>query len=140
MKLNSGPNYLIHYFCIKIRSISLGSNDQLIQTIIEGILGKKGREVVNMDLAKLDYAACDNFIICHGDSVTQVRALADSVEEKLEEKLRISVSHREGIENAQWILLDYGTAVVHIFLKEARDYYKLEDLWGDAEITMIHEE
>jgi ribosome-associated protein len=72
--------------------------------------------------------------------VTQVRALADSVEEKLADKLKIRVSHREGVENARWILLDYGNTVVHIFLKEARDYYKLEDLWGDAEITMIHEE
>ena len=66
--------------------------------------------------------------------------MADSVEEKLEEKLNLRVTHREGIENARWILLDYGNAVVHIFLKEARDYYKLEDLWGDAEITVVHED
>jgi len=118
----------------------LGNNDQLLTLIFEGILEKKGKEVVNIDLGKLDYAACDNFIICHGDSVTQVRALADSVEEKLADNLKIRVSHREGVENARWILLDYGNTVVHIFLKEARDYYKLEDLWGDAEITMIHEE
>jgi ribosome-associated protein len=118
----------------------LGNSNQLVNLIIEGLLEKKGREIVNIDLGKLDYAACDNFIICHGDSVTQVRALADSVEEKLEKNLHTSVSHREGLENARWILLDYGTAVVHIFLKEARDYYQLEDLWGDAEINMIHEE
>jgi len=113
--------------------------NKLIDLIIESLLEKKGREVLNLDLARLDYAACDNFIICHGDSVTQVRALADAVEEKVDEELKLRVNHREGIENARWILLDYGNAVVHIFLKEARDYYRLEDLWGDAEITMIQD-
>jgi ribosome-associated protein len=111
----------------------------LVKQIFEGLLEKKGKEIVNINLGKLDYAACDNFIICHGDSTTQVRALADSVEDKLADSLKIRVTHREGTENAQWILLDYGSAVVHIFIKEARDYYRLEDLWGDAEITMIQE-
>jgi ribosome-associated protein len=124
----------------KVNKSGLAKKDQLLELIIESLLEKKGKEVINIDLGRLDYAACDNFIICHGDSVTQVRALADSVEEKLETGMNLRVNHREGIENAQWILLDYGNAVVHIFLKEARDYYKLEDLWGDAEITMIHEE
>ncbi len=113
--------------------------NRLIDFIIESLLEKKGREVLNIDLTKLDYAACDNFIICHGDSVTQVRALADSVEEKVDKELKLRVNHREGMENAQWILLDYGNAVVHIFLKEARDYYRLEDLWGDADISMIRD-
>lgn len=113
--------------------------NKLLELIIESLLEKKGKEVLNIDLGRLDYAACDNFIICHGDSVTQVRALADSVEEKVESGLNVRVNHREGIENARWILLDYGDAVVHIFLKEARDYYRLEDLWGDAEITMIQD-
>lgn len=118
----------------------MGNISELLKLIFEGILEKKGKEVVNIDLGRLEYASCDNFIICHGDSVTHVRALADSVEEKLEDKINLKVTHREGVENAQWILLDYGTAVVHIFLKESRDYYKLEDLWGDAEITMIQDE
>lgn len=117
----------------------MANNDPFLKLIIEGLLEKKGKEVVNIDFERLDHAACDHFIICHGDSVTQVRALADSVEEKLEDALNLKVSHREGVENASWILLDYGNMVVHIFLKEARDYYKLEELWGDAKITMIHE-
>ena len=107
----------------------LGNNNQLLPYIIEGIIEKKGKELVNIDLRKLEYAACDNFIICHGDSVTHVRALADAIEEKIEDKLTMRVSHREGIENARWILLDYGNIVVHVFLKEARDYYRLEELW-----------
>jgi ribosome-associated protein len=118
----------------------LGEYDQLLAHIIEGLLEKKGKEIINIDLRKLDYVTCDNFIICHGDSGTQVKALAESVEDTLEDKLKLKVAHREGFENARWILLDYGSAVVHIFLKEAREYYKLEDLWGDADITMIHNE
>jgi ribosome-associated protein len=111
----------------------------LLDLIFESILEKKGREIINIDLSGLTYAACDNFIICHGDSVTQVRTIAGSIEEKLE-KLKIRVSHKEGMENALWVLLDYGNVVVHVFLKETRDYYKLEDLWGDGKITMIREE
>lgn len=113
--------------------------NKLIELIIESLQEKKGKEVLNIDLSGLDYAACDNFIICHGDSITQVRALADAVEEKVEIGLKLRVNHREGTENARWILLDYGNAVVHIFLKEARDYYRLEELWGDAEVIMIRE-
>lgn len=113
--------------------------NKLTELIIDSILDKKGQEIVNIDLTELDYTACDNFIICHGDSVTQVRAMADAVEEKVEVALNLRVNHREGVENARWILLDYGNTVVHIFLKEARDYYRLEDLWGDARITMVHD-
>jgi ribosome-associated protein len=118
----------------------LGNYKHLLDLIIESILEKKGKEVTNLNLSGLDYAACDNFIVCHGDSVTQVRALANSVEDKLEATLKLRVSHKEGFENAQWVLLDYGNAVVHIFLKEARDYYKLEDLWGDAIATLVRDE
>ena len=117
----------------------MGNYELLLQCIVEGLQEKKGKEIVNIDLKKLAYAACDNFIICHGESGTQVKALAGSVEDKVEEKLALRVRHREGLENASWILLDYGDIVVHVFLKEARDYYKLEDLWGDADITLFHE-
>lgn len=117
----------------------MGNYELLLHHIIEGLQEKKGKEIVNVDLRKLAYAACDNFIICHGDSGTQVKALAGSVEDKVEEMLALRVKHREGMENASWILLDYGDIVVHVFMKEARDYYKLEDLWGDAAITRIHD-
>ena len=117
----------------------MGNYEFLLQYIVEGLQEKKGKEIVNIDLRKLAYAACDNFVICHGDSGTQVKALAGSVEDKVDEKISVRVRHREGLENASWILLDYGDIVVHIFVKEARDYYKLEDLWGDADITMFNE-
>lgn len=117
----------------------MGNYDQLLHHITEGLLDKKAKEIVNLDLRKLDYAPCDNFIICHGDSSTQVRALADGVEEKTAEAGE-KPGHREGLENAKWVLLDYGVVVVHIFQREDREYYKLEDLWGDADIKMIKED
>ena len=117
----------------------LGNYEQLLQHIFEGLLEKKGKEIINIDLRKLEFAPCDNFVICHGDSISQVRALAESVEEKIS-NAEMRLGHREGLENAKWILLDYGSVVVHIFQREDREYYKLEDLWGDAEIRRIKEE
>ena len=123
-----------------LKSPGLGNYEQFLHLIIEGLQVKKGKEIINIDLRKLDYAPCDNFIICHGDSVTQVKALAESVEEKVSFTDQGHLNHREGLENARWILLDYGSVVVHIFQREDREYYKLEDLWGDADITLIKEE
>jgi len=114
----------------------LGNYEQLLHLISEGLLDKKGKEIVNIDLRNLNDAPCDNFIICHGDSSTQVRALADSVEEKAL-MAGERPGHREGLENATWVLLDFGSIVVHLFQRETREYYKLEDLWGDADFTMI---
>jgi ribosome-associated protein len=118
----------------------LGNYEQFLQLIIEGLLEKKGKEIINIDLRKLDFAPCDNFIICHGDSLTQVRALAESVEDKISTGVQVDLNHREGLDNAKWILLDYGNVVIHIFQREDREYYKLEDLWGDADITLIRED
>jgi ribosome-associated protein len=120
--------------------LGLGNSDQLLHYIIEGLQEKKAKEIINIDLRKLVFAPCDNFIICHGDSGSQVRALSDSVEEKVDNTLQMTINHREGHQNASWILLDYGNIVVHIFQRETREFYKLEDLWGDAEITHIKED
>jgi ribosome-associated protein len=118
----------------------LGNSTDLVLCITEAIRDKKGKEIVNMNLVRLGYAMCDNFIVCHGDSTTQVSAIAESIEDKVTRMAHVRLAHREGSEHARWILLDYGSVVVHIFLKEARDYYRLEELWGDADITIIREE
>lgn len=117
----------------------LSNNDLLLSNIIEGILEKKGLEIVDLDLSKVHNAFCDHFIICHAESNTQVNAIADSVEKKVKENLNERVGHREGLENATWVLLDYYNIVVHVFQREIRSYYKLEELWGDAQITRIKE-
>ena len=90
-------------------------------------------------ITKINAAVCDHFIICHADSNIQVNAIADSVQKRVKEQLNIKIGHREGMENAMWVLLDYYDIVVHIFQKEIREYYKLEELWGDAEISRIEE-
>lgn len=119
---------------------TLVENKLLIENIISAILEKKGKDIVNIFLGDIENAVCDNFIICHGDSNTQVNAIADSIEDNIKKNLREDVGHREGMGNAQWVLLDYSNTIVHIFQKEYRDYYKLEELWGDAVITKIMDE
>jgi ribosome-associated protein len=110
---------------------------ELLKTITDSILDKKGKEITIIDLSSINYAFCDYFAVCHGDSTTQVSAIAESIGQKTKEKHEIHPDHVEGLQNAQWILMDYGSVVVHIFQKEYRDYYKLEDLWGDAQISII---
>ena len=90
-------------------------------------MDKKGSDIVDIDLTKIHNAICDHFIICH----------ADSIEKKVREKLDQKVHHREGLENAMWILLDYNDIIVHVFQKDYREYYKLEELWGDAVVSHL---
>jgi len=112
----------------------------LEKEIINIIKEKKGKDIIVIDLRKLNYDLCDKFIICHGDSTVQVAAIAQGIEEKIKENLNILPHHIEGYTNALWILMDYQDIVLHIFFKPVRDYYKLEDLWGDADIIKIDEE
>lgn len=116
------------------------STDELKRWIIEGIRSRKGKDILYLDLSAIENSVTDSFIICHGDSTTQVAAIGDSVMQIVEEKLHEDVWHSEGYENAQWVLLDYGSIVVHIFQKYYRDFYNLEDLWADAKIQVINEE
>lgn len=108
---------------------------QLVDTIVNALHEKKGLDVTSIKLEKLKDPICDYFIICHGDSKPHVQALAESVNDKVREKLDVRVWKKEGFENAQWLLLDYVNVVVHIFQTEWRDFYNLEGLWADAEIT-----
>lgn len=112
----------------------------LLNTIIQGIQRKKGNEIVKINLSALINSFCPFFIVCHGNSTKQVSAIAESVEELVYANLNQKIWHKEGVENARWVLLDYCDVVVHIFLKEYRDLYKLEELWADAEIDLIEEQ
>ena len=117
----------------------MSNNDLLLSNIIEGILEKKGQEIVTLDLTKVQNSFCDHFVICHAESNTQVNAIADSIEKKVKENMSEKAGHREGIENALWILLDYSSVIVHVFQRDIRHYYQLEELWGDARITRIED-
>ena len=109
----------------------------LVDNIIEGITEVKGQNIKVLDLRSLENSVCDYFIICEGNSNTQVSAIHGSVLKLVRENLKDRPWHVEGAEQAQWILMDYVNTVVHIFQKETREFYDIEGMWGDAEITNI---
>lgn len=106
---------------------------ELTLAICKAASDKKARDIVTMDMRGL-MSSTDYFVICSANTATQVRAIADNIEEKLEEA-GVSAGHKEGYREGEWILLDYGDAVAHIFQQESREYYALERLWGDAKLT-----
>jgi len=106
---------------------------QLLEVIIESIKEKKGKDIVLIDFSKIGNSIADYFLICHGDSTTQVEAIADNIKDKISEKLSMKVKYIEGKRNAQWVLIDFSDVVVHIFLEPIRRLYNLEGLWADGE-------
>ena len=117
----------------------LKTSDILANIIIEGMREIKAKEIVSLDLRNIETSVCDFFIICHGTSITHASAIADSVIEETLKSIKEKPWHKEGLTNGDWILLDYGNVVAHIFQKETRDYYNIEKLWGDADIQLIKE-
>ncbi|MCU4173770.1 ribosome silencing factor [Carboxylicivirga sp. N1Y90] len=110
---------------------------QLVETIVEGIQEKKGTDIAILDLTELDNTICQYFVICNGDSNTQVDAVANSVIDYVNKNIGDKPNHSEGFSNAEWILLDYFDVVVHVFQREQRSFYNLEGLWADAKRTEI---
>ncbi len=113
------------------------SSQTLAESVIRGIQEVKGQNIKSIDLRKIPNAVSDYFVICHGTSDTHVEALARTVLKTVESELSETPMHKEGTENAEWILLDYFNVVVHIFREEARKFYNLESLWADAEVEEI---
>jgi ribosome-associated protein len=111
----------------------------LLSSIAEGIFEKKGLNVLKIDLRKLENRITDYFVICHASSTTQVSAICDSVEDLVRAQAGEKPMHIEGLDNCYWVLLDYGTVIVHIFLEEYRNFYSLESLWGDAVIAAMED-
>ncbi|MEQ9439524.1 MAG: ribosome silencing factor [Cyclobacteriaceae bacterium] len=110
---------------------------ELSNIIVFGMQEKKAEDIVVLDLRKVKNAVADFFVICSGNSDTQLDAIADSIEKEVHQRSRENPWHREGKENREWILLDYVTVVAHIFKRDRREFYALEDLWGDAVITSV---
>ena len=104
-----------------------------VKIIADAMLEKKGQKVVSLDLKKIGTAISDYFIVCSAESTTNVLAIADNVEDRMIEKASRKVVRSQGKENALWIILDYGDIVVHVFQNQYREFYRLEDLWADAE-------
>jgi ribosome-associated protein len=107
--------------------------------IIDCITDIKGKNIVILDLRALNDASLDFFIICEGESTTQVRGIASNIDRRLKQERMLHSGHIEGLEHAKWVCMDYFDIVVHIFHPEARQFYELEHLWSDAKRTDIEE-
>ena len=105
----------------------------VLKVITDAMLEKKGQQVVSLDLSSIGTAISDYFVVCNADSTTAVEAIADNIIVRMEEKCGRKVLRMQGLENDFWIILDYGDIVVHVFLTQYREFYRLEDLWADAE-------
>ena len=113
------------------------SADELITAIIKGVEEVKGEDIQLFDLREIENTVTDYFIICTGNSNTQVNAISGSVQKLVSKELKDKPWHIEGEANAEWVLMDYVNVVVHIFQKKTREFYDIESLWGDAKITVI---
>ncbi len=115
------------------------NTEEIINAIVEGIHRRKGLDVVKINLEKINHSECKYFVVCHGTSNTQVDAIARSVEETVLEIAGEKVWHTDGYKNSLWILLDYADVMVHVFQKDARDFYDIENLWADAPIEKVED-
>lgn len=115
----------------------MNETSNLKQLIIEGIQERKGKRISVVDMSAIESAPTELFIIAQGSSSMQVAAIADSVREYVQEKSGVKPYNYDGYANAEWIVIDYGEIMVHIFLPPVRDKYNLEDLWSDARITEV---
>ncbi|ESU27614.1 hypothetical protein FLJC2902T_19380 [Flavobacterium limnosediminis JC2902] len=113
------------------------NNDALLANIIKGIEDVKGNDIDILDLRAIENTVCDYFVICNGNSNTQVNAIVNSIQKVVSRDLKDKPWHVEGNENGEWVLMDYVNIVVHVFQKHIREYYNIESLWGDAKITSI---
>jgi len=114
-----------------------GPREKLIEAIVTAMTEKKARNPVILDFTGLNGTICDAFVICHGGSRTQVEAITDHVIGEVRKKTGLNPSFREGLENAEWILIDYFDVVIHIFQEERRRFYNIEQLWADANFIKV---
>lgn len=115
----------------------MNETKKLIEQITEGIQDKKGKKIVIADLTQIDDTICNYFIICQGNSPSQVTAIVESVKEFARKGAHAKPHAVDGLRNAQWVAMDYSDVLVHVFLPETREFYNLETLWADARLTQI---
>lgn len=111
--------------------------EELSKIIVKGMEEKKASDIVVMDLREINNSVSDFFVICSGSSDTQIEAISDAIEEEVYKSNKERPWRSEGKNSCQWVLVDYVDVVAHIFLNNKREFYGLEELWGDAKITAI---
>ena len=115
------------------------SSIELADLIVDSIQDIKGKRIVQLDMRELDFAPASYFIICEGESTTQVKAISDNIYRKVKEELGITPNHTEGLSDSKWILVDYFDTIVHVFYPETRSFYDLENLWSDASLKTFED-
>ena len=118
------------HFCLVFEGIVEGVSAEAIEEV-------KGNDIDILDLREIENTVCDYFVICNGNSNTQVNAIVNSIQKSVSKSLKDKPWHVEGSENAEWVLMDYVNVVVHVFQKHIREFYDIEGLWGDAKVTSI---
>ena len=113
------------------------NSEALSQLVVKGMLEKKAVDIAIIDLRNTANSVADYFVVCSGNSDTQIEAIAESIEKETEEQADLRPWHKEGTSNKEWVLLDYVDVVAHIFSKKSRNFYSIEDLWGDAVIENV---
>jgi ribosome-associated protein len=114
--------------------------DKIVDVVVSALQDLKAKEIKVLDLRKLENAVCEYFVVCHGTSTTHTSSLANSVSKEVKTVFGMKPWRKEGFGNNSWVILDYSSVVVHVFLEEARHFYNIEDLWADAEITEFEQE
>lgn len=134
----------IVFFCYKLKEhellisiVEMNNTKVLIEKIKEGIQEKKGKNIIIADLTSIEDTICKYFVICQGNSPSQVSAIVDSIREFTRKGADSKPFAIDGLRNAEWVAMDYSDVLVHVFLPETRDFYNLEHLWADAKLTQI---
>ena len=117
-----------------VKNKAINESAYISELAIHGIQEKKGNEIVRLDLRNLHSSVADYFVVCHAESSTQVKALANSIEHEIFKAISVNPYRVEGLQHGEWIILDYIDVVVHVFKTDKRQFYGIEELWGDAEM------
>jgi ribosome-associated protein len=117
-----------------VKNKAINESTYISELAIHGIQEKKGNDIVRLDLRNIHSSVSDYFVICHADSATQVKAIANSIEDEIHKAIQQDPWRKEGLEYGEWILLDYVNVVIHVFRTDKREFYGVEELWGDAEV------
>ena len=115
----------------------MNENEQIVAKIVEGIQERKGKKIVVVNLNKLKEAPCSYFVICEGDSNVHVNAIGNSIKDWVRDQIKVKPYATDGFENCEWIAMDYGQIIVHVFQRTTRAFYDIEHLWADAKLTKI---
>jgi len=115
------------------------SSSEFNDIIVDSIQDIKGKRIVKLDLTNIEESSADYFIVCEGESTTQVKAISNNIRKRIKEAYGLLPNHVEGVEGSQWILVDYFDIIVHIFHPEKRAYYDIEELWSDAKYTAFED-